>query len=277
MKPDPNKVYGEVPQSFSHRVEYALRRCEKEEATSMKRKPVMAILITVLCLALTTTAVAAALSKTTEFFVSEYGEHIRETMESGVVVPLDQSTTFSGAVFTLYDAVITPGKTEWLYGVGDVNPPADTLDFWATGVITPAGDENIVLLAWDEYTVDDPAGYALYYANRPKAPEGAPTYAELAREKGATIRKVSCTGSGIINEANGEIYLNTIGATIIPLEDGSVHFSVEVPGEHIYPVQDSYRLALEIMTEDIDLSGNPIEGTRQSTDWIVTLTPEKEK
>lgn len=274
---DPNKVYGGVPDSFSHRVAYTLRRCGKEETKPMKRKSVIAILIAMLCLALTTTAVAAALSKTTEFFVSEYGEYIRETMESGVVVPLDQSTTFNGVVFTLYDAVITPAKTEWLYDVGDVNPPADTLDFWATGVITPAENENIVLLAWDEYTVDDPAGYALYYANWPKAPEGAPTYAEVAREKGATIRKVSCTGSGIINEANGEIYLNTIGATIIPMEDGSVHFSVEVPGEHIYPMQDSYRLALEIITEDIDLSGNPIEGTRQSTDWIVTLTPEKAK
>ena len=274
MRIDPEKVYGSVPESFSHRVAYALRQCEKEETKPMKRKPVLIILV-IMMLALTTTAVAAALSRTTEFFVSEYGEDIRETMESGVVVPLDQSTTFNGAVFTLYDAVITPAKTEWLYDVGDVNPPADTLDFWATGVITPAENENIVLLAWDEYTVDDPAGYALYYANWPKAPEGAPTYAEVAREKGATIRKVSCTGSGIINEANGEIYLNTIGATIIPMEDGSVHFSVEVPGEHIYPVQDSYRLALEIITEDIDRSGNPIEGTRQNTDWIVTLTPGK--
>ena len=277
MKLDPNKVYGDVPQSFSHRVEYALRRCEKEEPKPMKRKPLVAIIITVLMLALTTTAVAAVLSRTTEFFVFEYGERIRETMENGVAVPVDQSTTFNGAVFTLYDAVITPAKTEWLYDVGDVNPPADTLDFWATGVITPAEGENIVLLAWDEYTVDDPAGYALYYANWPKAPEGAPTYAQIAREKGATIRKVSCTGSGIINEATGEVYLNTIGATIIPLEDGSVHFSVEVPGEHIYPEQDSYRLALEIITEDIDLSGNPIEGTRQSANWIVTLTPEASK
>lgn len=272
---DPNKVYGDVPQSFSHRVEYALRHCEKEENHSMKRKSIAAILITVLCLALTTTAVAAALSKTIEFFVFEYGERYREKMESGVVAPVNQSTTLNGAVFTLDDAVITPGQTGYLSGVGPVDPPVDTLDFWAVGVISPAEGENIVLLAWDEYTVDQPAGYAIYYPQWPKAPEGALTYAEIAREKGAAIRRVGCIANGIINEATGEVYVNTIGSVLIPLEDGSVQFGVEIPGENIYPEQDSYQMSLEIFTEDVDLDGNPIEGTRQSTEWIVTLTPEK--
>ena len=34
-------------------------------------------------------------------------------------------------------------------------------------------------------------------------------------------------------------------------------------------------MSIRIDTEDIDLTGNPIEGTRQSTDWVVTLVPEK--
>lgn len=272
---DPNKVYGDVPQSFSHRVDYALRRTrEKEEAKSMKRKPLVAVIITVLMIALTTTAVAAGLSKTIEFFVFEYGERVREKMESGTVAPLEQSINLNGAVFTLHDAVITPAQTTWLCDVGEVNPPVDTLDFYASGVISPAEGENIVLMA-EDYTVNDQAGYALFYPHWPKAPEGTPTYAEIAREKGATIRVVRCYGNGIINEATGEVYVNTIGGVCIPQEDGSVQFGVEIPSEHIIPEQDSYQLSLWICTEDVDLEGNPIEGTRRSQDWIVTLTPEK--
>jgi len=110
MRIDPEKVYGSVPESFSHRVAYALRQCEKEETKTMKRKPVAAMMITILLLTLTTTAVAAVLSRTTEFFVFEYGERYREKMESGVVAPVGQSTVLNGVTFTLDDAVIIQNK-----------------------------------------------------------------------------------------------------------------------------------------------------------------------
>lgn len=271
---DPNKVYGDVPEAFSHRVQYALHRCEKEETKPMKRKPVAAILLTILCLAMTTTAVAAVLSRTTEFFIFEYGESYRERMESGKIAPVDQSTDLNGVVFTLQDAVITPAQRTWLFDVGEVDPPVDTLDFYATGIIAPAEGENIVLLA-EDYSINDQAGYALFYPQWPEAPEGTPTYAQLAKEKGASIRMVRCIANGIINEETGEVYLNTIGSVCIPLEDGTVQFGVEIPSEHVIPEQDNYRLSLWICTEDIDLEGNPIEGTRHAEDWIVTLIPEK--
>ena len=273
---DPNKVYGDVPSSFSHRVEYALRRCEKEEINPMKRKSFVAVLITVLCLAMATTAVAAALSKTVEFFVFEYGERVREKMESGTVAPGGQFTQLNDVVFTLSDAVVVPDQVMWTVESGDVDTPVDTLSFYATGVMSVAEEENIILLACDEYTVNDPAGYALYYPNWPKAPEGAPTYAEIAKEKDATIRMVNCVPNGIVKETDGSYYPCTPGASIIPLADGTVHFSAELTLEcENAPVLDSYQLSLYISTEDIDLQGNPIEGTRRGQDWIVTLTPEK--
>lgn len=276
MKLDPSKVYGDVPQSFSHRVEYALRQCEKEEAKPMKRKSIAAIIITVLMLALTTTAVAAGLSKTIEFFVFEYGERVRDKMESGTVAPGGQFTQLNDAVFTLDDAVVIPDQVNWTAESGSVDTPVDTLSFYATGVISVAEEENIILLAADKYTVNDPAGYALYYPNWPKAPEGAPTYAEIAKEKGAVIRMVNCIPNGIVNEKDGGYYPCTPGVSIIPLEDGTVHFSAELTLEcENAPVQDSYQLSFWISTEDVDLEGNPIEGTRRSQDWIVTLTPEK--
>ena len=106
----------------------------------------------------------------------------------------------------------------------------------------------------------------------------APTYAEIAREKGAVIRVVNCIPNGIVDEVNGGYYPCTPGVSIIPLEDGTVHFSAELTLEcENAPIQDSYQLSFWICTEDIDLDGNPIEGTRQSTDWIVTLTPEASK
>lgn len=275
---DPNKVYGDVPQSFSHRVQYALRQCEKEEAKPVKRKSFVAIIVTVLMLALTTTAVAAGLSKTIEFFVFEYGERVRDKMESGTVAPGGQFTQLNDALFTLDDAVVIPDQIMWTAESGNVDTPVDTLSFYATGVISVAEEENIILLAADEYTVNDPAGYALYYPNWPKAPEGAPTYAEIAKEKGAVIRVVNCIPNGIVNEKDGGYYPCTPGVSIIPLEDGTVHFSAELTLEcENAPIQDSYQLSFWISTEDVDREGNPIEGTRRSEDWIVTLTPEKAK
>lgn len=275
MKIDPNKVYGDVPQSFSHRVEYALRRCEKEEPKPMKRKPLVAIIITVLMLALTTTAVAAVLSRTTEFFGRFYGIDYLNKLEQGITYTGGQSTTFSNVTFTLNDIISTEFKSQLANEDGPGYHELTVPFFFTTGTISAAEGENLVLLACDEYTVDDPAGYALYYGDMyPTAPEGAPTYAEIAKEKGAVIRKVECIPNGILDE-NGNHYMGCVGYTLIPQEDGTVFFSVEIQPEVAVPQQDSYQLSLYICTEDVDLDGNPIEGTRHSMDWIVTLVPEK--
>lgn len=272
---DPNKIYGDVPQSFSHRVEYALRRCEKEETSFMKRKPFVAILITVLMIALTTTAVAAVLSRTTEFFAQFYGVDYRNMLESGTTYVGEQSTTFSNVTFTLNDIISTEFKSQLANEDGSGYHELTVPFFFTTGTISAAEGENLVLLAWDEYTVDDPAGYALYYGDMyPTVPEGVPTYAEIAKEKGAVIRKVECIPNGILDE-NGNHYMGCVGYTLIPQEDGTVFFSVEIQPEVAVPQQDSYQLSLWICTEDVDLDGNPIEGTRRSQDWIITLTPEK--
>lgn len=277
---DPNKVYGDVPEAFSHRVQYALHQCEKEETKPMKRKPVVAILITILCIAMTTTAVAAVLSKTTEFFGLHYGDRYRQEMEEGKYVPGGQFVQINDVVFTLDDAIISNHVTEW--GPEDMDESneivarsIETLAFWATGTISVAEDENVILIA-EDFTPDLPAGYAVFYRSMyPQAPEGAPTYAELAKEKGAALRMVRCIPNGIVNEATGELYPTTPGACLIPQTDGTVQFSVEIASETEVPEQDSYQLSLWVCTEDIDLEGNPIEGTRRAEDWIITLTPEK--
>ena len=244
---DPNKVYGDVPQSFSHRVDYALRRTrEKEEAKPMKRKPLVAVIITVLMIALTTTAVAAGLSKTIEFFVFEYGERVREKMESGTVAPGGQSIQLNDAVFTLADAVVIPDQINWTAESGDLDTPVDTLSFYATGVISVAEEENIVLLACDEYTVNDPAGYALYYPNWPKAPEGAPTYADIARAKAATIRVVNCiltvengtmtAAMTMSGQGYGYVYMGTRKEAELDTEENYIPFTQDESGGKVFTV-----------------------------------------
>ncbi|MGN0754968.1 MAG: hypothetical protein ACI4ME_10975 [Aristaeellaceae bacterium] len=275
MKLDPNKVYGEVPSSFTHRVEYALRRCVKEETKPMKRKSIVAILLVVLALALTTTAVAAVLSGTIPFFGQQYGSDFQEKLEQGTVAPGGQSTVVNGVTVTMTDFVVVPEKTEWLFGEGELDTPVETLSFYATGTLVPAPGENLVLLAdLYEYAVTDPAGYDLFYGTTPEAPEGAPSYADVARERGATLRQVRCIANGILDE-EGHLLVNTIGSCIVPQVDGSVVFSIEIPSEHIIPQQDSYQMSLSIDMEDLDAEGNPIEGTYMQQDWIVTLVPRK--
>lgn len=275
MKLDPNKVYGEVPSSFTHRVEYALRRCEKEETKPMKRKSPVAILLVVLALALTTTAVAAVLSGTITFFGQQYGPAFQEKLEQGTAAPGGQSTVINGVTVTMTDFVVVPEKTEWLFGVGELDTPVETLSFYATGTLVPAPGENLVLLAdLYEYAVTDPAGYDLFYGTTPEAPEGAPSYADVARERGATLRQVRCIANGILDE-EGKLLVNTIGSCIVPQADGSVVFSIEIPSEHIIPQQDSYQMSLSIDMEDLDADGNPIEGTYLQQDWIVTLVPRR--
>lgn len=275
MKLDPNKVYGEVPSSFTHRVEYALRRCEKEETKPMKRKSPVAILLVVLALALTTTAVAAVLSGTINFFGQQYGPAFQEKLEQGTVAPGGQSTVINGVTVTMTDFVVVPEKTEWLFGEGELDTPVETLSFYATGTLVPAPGENLVLLAdLYEYAVTDPAGYDLFYGTTPEAPEGAPSYADVARERGATLRQVRCIANGILDE-EGKLLVNTIGSCIVPQADGSVVFSIEIPSEHIIPQQDSYQMSLSIDMEDLDADGNPIEGTYLQQDWIVTLVPRR--
>ena len=275
MKLDPNKVYGEVPSSFTHRVEYALRRCEKEETKPMKRKSTAAILLVALVLALTTTAVAAVLSRTITFYGQQYGPAFQEKLEQGQLAPGGQSTVVNGVTVTMTDFVVVPEKTEWLFGEGELDTPVETLSFYATGTLVPAPGENLVLLAdLYEYAVTDPAGYDLFYGTTPEAPEGAPSYADVARERGATLRQVRCIANGILDE-EGHLLVNTIGSCIVPQADGSVVFSIEIPSEHIIPQQDSYQMSLSIDMEDLDADGNPIEGTYLQQDWIVTLVPRR--
>lgn len=277
MKLDPEKTYGSVPESFSRRVEYALRHCEKEETTPMKRKSVAAIFVVILLLTLTTTAVAAVLSKTTEFFGQFYGIDYRNKLETGTNYIGRQSTTLNDVVFTLNDIISSDFRSQLPTEDGTDYYELTAPFFFTTGTISAALEANLVLLPRDEYTIDSPAGYALFYGDMyPAPPEGAPSYADLVREKNACLRMVEIIPNGLMDE-NGNSYMGCVGYNLIPQEDGTIFFSAEIQPEVVVPEQGSYQLSFYIRTVDVNLQGKEIDGTRQSADWIVPLVPAKDE
>ncbi len=247
---DFRQAYGDVPPAFANRVNTTLRSLnENEKESRIMKKPITAFALILALLAMTTVAIAATLSHTADFFGVEYGPEFQQKLEEGTVAPGGQSTTLNAVTFTLLDAVVVEEETTWLADQGALDTPVKSLGFYATGVIAPVAGENIALLAADcEIAAVPPAD--------------------------ATIRWVTCIPNGML-DANGELLQNTVGMELVPQADGTVLFSVEIPPEHVIAVQDSYQLSLYIATKEVDAQGNPIDDTRQSMDWVVTLTPEK--
>ncbi len=276
MKPiDFKQAYGDVPEAFARRVDTTLRHLsEPEKERRPMKKTTVALVFALALLAMTTVAVAATLSHTADFFGVEYGPDFQQKLETGVVAPGGQTTTLNGVTFTLTDAVVVEEEAVYLADVGTLETPVDSLGFYATGIISPAEGENLVLLP-EDYDILEPAGYSHvpYGENRSNAGEDAPSYARLAQEKNAKILWVTCIPNGILDQ-NGELLAGTMGMEIIPLMDGTVHFSVEIPPENVIEPQESYQLSLYIATKEVDAEGNPIDETRQSMDWVVTLTPD---
>lgn len=261
------QTFGDVPESFSHRVQYALRHADKEEKRPMKSKTLRTIILTALFICLTTVGLAAALNHTIEYF--GWSSDWMERLNRGATAPGGHQTTWNGVTFTLYDAAVLPA----LMPDGIPNyEPEQPRELYATGYIT-AADENIVLMPWGEYQVDDPAGYALFYGSSyPAPPEGAPTYADLAREKGLDrVRMVSCIVGGLVDDAGNVAGLGGVGYDMIAGMNGTVDFTID---QMPVPEQATYKLSIDIGTVDVDLEGNIIEGTKMWSTWVIDIIPE---
>ena len=266
---DFQSTFGDVPESFSRRVQYALRRTE-EESRMKKATLRTAVLVTVLVLLAATALAAAVVSRTTDFFGSFYGEEKRQQLEGGDAVPGGQSHQVGDIVCTLGDVIaVQETVTSFL---GDGTPfTFDTIALYGTGVIAPAPGANVMLMPMDEYTLSDPWGYDLYYG-MDEAPEDAITYADKAAETGAEIRMVSAIPNYLV-DADGEPLYTSVGYTLIPQRDGTVQFSFEIIPEADAPLdrQDTYTLSLWLGSDELAADGSIVEGSRQAEDWVVEL------
>ncbi|MGN0747767.1 MAG: hypothetical protein ACI4ML_13885 [Aristaeellaceae bacterium] len=271
---DFQSAFGDVPESFSHRVQYALRRTQ-EEPRMKKATLRTAVLVTVLVLLAATALAAAVVSRTTDFFGSFYGEEKRQQLEGGDASPGGQSRLFGDIACTLGDVIAVRETVTSSHGDGTPFT-YDTIALYGTGVIAPAPGANVILMPMDEYTLSDPWGYDLYYG-MDEAPEGAVTYADKAAETGAAIRMVSAIPNYIVG-ADGEPLYASVGYTLIPQRDGTVLFSFEIIPDFGATLdrQDSYTLSLWLGSDEVSADGSIVEGSRQAEDWVVELHTQPE-
>lgn len=266
---DFQSTFGDVPESFSRRVQYALRRTEED--TRMKKATLRtAVLVTALVLLAATALAAAVVSRTTDFFGSFYGEEKRQQLEGGDAAPGGQSHQVGDIVCTLGDVIAVQETVT--SSLEDGTPfTYDTIALYGTGVIAPAPGANVVLMPMDEYTLSDPWGFDLYYG-MDVPPADAPTYADKAAETGAAIRMVSAIPNYLVG-ADGEPQYASTGYTLIPQRDGTVQFSFEIIPDFGATLarQDTYTLSLWLGSDALDEDGSIVEGSRQAEDWVVEL------
>jgi hypothetical protein len=254
---DWQKAYEPLPAALELRVAHTLTRLEEEKPVR-KMSLRTAVIALAIVLALGGVAYAMIASQTAEYFGWFYGEEKKESLLTGDIAPSGESASLGDAVYTLDDVIYKDGT---VYG---------------TGTIRPGEGANIVLMT-EDYGVNEPAGYLLHYGEE-EIPEDAPSYAELAREKGAKILLATCIANGVLNE-DGTLNASEIGITLLPQRDGSIRFTFEFAGggSNTIDREESYRLSLYIANWEVTQEGDWLreepENTWLKTDWTVTVTP----
>jgi hypothetical protein len=257
---DWRRAYEPLPEALGNRVSLALSNLKEEAKPVRKFTLRTAALVLALLLALIGVAYALFDSKTADIFGWFYGDNKKEELLSGDIASVEQSYPLGDVVYTLEDVIYKDGT---VYG---------------TGRITAADGANIVLIP-EDYSVNEPAGYLLHYGNE-KIPEDAPSYAELAAERGAKIVLAECVANGVVN-ADGTANAATVGYENLPQTDGSIQFTFEFAGEPDEDGQDTnivkadqYTLSLYLANWEVDSDGNWLrDETLQQTDWTITVSP----
>ena len=249
------RTYGSVPDSFQHRVQYALRSIEEEK--TMRKPTLRTIAIVIALLTFATAACAAVISRTIDVYGSMFGEAFKQKLEEGELAVSGATYEIGGVVFTLDDAVFA---RDGLY---------------AAGTIKPAEGANVVLIP-EDFEVTDPAGYMIGYAGV-KAPEGAPTYRDLAEASGAKLVRVKCMFNNNV-DANNPDLIGTVGADWLPQTDGSIVFCTEFDLEYGVTLDDlrggQCEFNLKVRYVELTLDGEEIESTIVLDDWVVSIVPE---
>lgn len=251
---DLKHAYEPMPQALEQRVAHTLAHLDQEKPR--RRIPLRtAVIVTVLLVMISGICYGLIASKTVDIFGWFYGEDKRQELLAGEITPSGQSYQLGDVVFTVEDAIYSEGM---VYG---------------TGTIKVANDENIVLIPPD-YMVDDPAGYLLHFGNE-DIPEDAPSYKELAKEKGAKILLVQSIANGILNP-DGTFDQLSIGYLQMPQADGSIIFTFEFEAEDKLS-QKSYDLSMDLSSWEVTPEGKWLRGEPENTyltyEWIVTMAP----
>ena len=107
-------------------------------------------------------------------------------------------------------------------------------------------------------------------------PDDAPSYVELAQERGARLILAKCVADGVLDE-NGEP--DSVGYDQIPQPDGTIRFYFEFAGrEGGIERAESYDVILSIANWEVTPEGEWLREAPDNTwlkdEWVVTVTPE---
>ncbi len=259
---DWQKAYNPPPEKLYNTVNHTLAGlpAQKPRRPMLLRVPVIALAA---LLALCGVAYALFQSQTAELFGWFYGDGKKAELLSGDIAPVGQSCQLGDVIYTFDDAIYQDGT---VYG---------------TGTMRAADGANLVLIA-EDYGIHEPAGYALRYDGGEAIPDGAPSYAGLAEQKGAKIVLARCVANGVVNP-DGSLNADCIGYSQLPQADGSIKFMFEFAGGSpddpamTLERSDSYDVSLHIANWEVNQYGEWLREEPNDTwltyDWVVTVAP----
>lgn len=264
------RMYGSTPLSFQRRVEETLAKGHAQEAAGKPgglrgagRYGLRTVLIAILLMLLAAAAVAAFSSQLAGFFGWFYGKEKGAELLAGDMAAPAQSITVGGAVYMLDEVVYID---DGLYGLGHIAPVND----------------GVVLMA-EDYSVTDAAGYGLYYGEESRAPEGAPTYAELAAQKNAKILLVTAVADAVGVDGGDVIDLGSAGYMLMPQRNGSILFTFELSTGVAVEEGETYAIRLWVANWEVTPEGKWLRDDPDSPDtylgeeWTVEVQPKPAK
>lgn len=249
---DWKSAYEPIPAALESRVRVTLAGLEESKARGARLPLRTAVAAVVLVLALGGVSYAVLGHRTADLFGWFYGGNWQKELENGAYAPAGQRFELEDVSYTIEEMVYkTVGEFQGLYGVVR---------------ITPVEGSNIVLLP-EDLSEDDPAGYLLHYGDVGETiPDDAPSYAELAQQRGAKLIEARASVDSLAWD--GQTYEGSVGESWLPQKDGSILGTFEITDD--LPYADAYELALYVSAREASQS----EWQRET--WNVTVTPEKE-
>lgn len=286
------RAFPATPPAFAQGVENTLRQLQNKEE-KIKRKIPAGLAIALILLLLTGVVYAAANSRTIDLLKWFYGDHI--DLQNAEVATIGHSVTVGPITYTLDDVIYADGA---IYGSG----------------VAVASDDAVLMP--EDYQVIDPAGYLLHYGEE-EIPADAPTYADLARQKGCNITMAKlCPEGYCLKDAQDGLHLYTGDIGYDNVADGGnenrmtfwfeIYAAPNDPTAVNMPLSDSmrqemladgddpdayvnlgiahakdYTLKLRLSIWEITPDGqwlrDDANDTYQSTIWTVTVEPKTQK
>ena len=265
-------VYGDVPQSFERRVQYALRRTEEEK--HMRKFTLRTLLLTALLVCLAAAVAYAALSsQTAELFGKYWSEEYQEAIERGELAPGTYEMRLGGVCYTVSDVTVT--------GIALLEERTEIHDdlcssILFSGTVAPAQEVPLVLATQDSLA-SDPWNYMYQLHGGPDTiPADAVSIADKAEETGAGIMQVTIIANGIL-DGQGALLPCTVGFEYDFQEDGTLVYTMEIDLEEPIAREEmtSYTLSVYLANQAMEVASNGVNlepvGDRLSQDWTVEI------